>query len=135
MKKGIKEAIEAREKAYVPYSKFKVGAAIQLKDGTFIHGANIENASFSLTMCAERTALFNLKMRGVDKADIRAIFIVADANRPISPCGACRQVMHELMPVDTLVVLGDLNGNSQETTVGALLPYAFTDFESDEDEN
>ncbi|MDY0074615.1 MAG: cytidine deaminase [Acholeplasmataceae bacterium] len=121
----IKEALLARERAYVPYSKFKVGAAIKLKDGTIIHGANIENASYGLTSCAERNALFSLYSQGYKKEDIVSITIVANDHGPVSPCGACRQVMHELMPKETKVFLANTKGEVKESTLDELLPYAF----------
>ena len=118
MKPQLQEARLAREKAYTPYSLFKVGAAIELKDGTIIHGANIENASFGLTSCAERNALFSLISQGYHKEDIVSITVIANDHGPVSPCGACRQVMHELMPRNT-------KGQIKETTNDELLPYAF----------
>jgi cytidine deaminase len=121
----IDEANKAREKAYVPYSKFKVGAAIELKDGTYVHGANIENASFGLTNCAERSALYSLYSQGYQKEDIVSMTIIANDHGPVSPCGACRQVMHELLPKDTKIILANTKGNTLETTPDELLPYAF----------
>ncbi|MFJ8063043.1 cytidine deaminase [Psychrobacillus sp. NPDC096426] len=113
----------AREKAYVPYSKFKVGAALLTKDGEVIHGCNIENASFGLTNCAERTAIFKAVSEG--KKDFAAIAIVADTEGPVSPCGACRQVLVEFCDKDMPVLLTNLNGEVLETTVAELLPGAF----------
>lgn len=133
MEKGIKQALEARKKAYVPYSKFKVGAAIELKDGTFVHGANIENISYGLTCCAERNALFSLISQGYDHNNIKAIYIVADTPGPVSPCGACRQVMAELMPKESEVILTNLTGKVEKTNLVKLLPYAFEEFEVDQD--
>lgn len=120
----INEAIKAREFAYVPYSKFQVGAALITRDGEVIYGANIENAAYSMTNCAERTALFKAYSDG--KKDFQAIAVVADTDRPCSPCGACRQVMAELCGPDMKVILANLNGDIEETTVGKLLPGAFT---------
>lgn len=120
----IAEAKNAREQAYVPYSKFQVGAALLMEDGTVYHGANIENASFGLTNCAERTALFKAYSEGNRK--VKSIAVVADTNRPVPPCGACRQVMVELCPPNTNVVLTNLNGDILEMTVAELLPGAFT---------
>lgn len=125
MKFLLQEALHARENAYAPYSKFKVGAAIELKNKTIIHGANIENASFGLTSCAERNALFSLYSQGYTKEDIVSITIVAEDKNPVSPCGACRQVMHELMPKNTKVYLANTKGDIKETTLDELLPYAF----------
>lgn len=132
--KNINEALIARSKAYAPYSDFKVGAAIELKDGTYIHGANIENASFGLSNCAERSALFSLYSLGYKKEDILSITIIANDHLPVSPCGACRQVMHELMPRQTKVFLANTKGEIKETTTDELLPYAFVLDEKPKDE-
>jgi cytidine deaminase len=123
--KNIEQALLARSRAYTPYSNFKVGAAILLKDGTYIHGANIENASFGLTNCAERSALYSLYSQGYHKEDIVSITVIANDHGPVSPCGACRQVMHELLPKDAKIILANLKGETMETTPDALLPYAF----------
>ena len=124
--KNLDQAILARSKAYTPYSHFKVGAAIELKDGTIIHGANIENASYGLSICAERSALVSLLSQGYQKEDIVSMTIVADDKGPVSPCGACRQFMHELLPKDTKITLGNLAGETKVMTPDELLPYAFT---------
>lgn len=120
----INEAINAREKAYVPYSKFKVGAALLSVDGQVIHGCNVENASYGLTNCAERTALFKAYSDGITK--FTAVAVVADTKGPTPPCGACRQVLFELCDPSTVVYLSNLRGDIQETTVKELLPGAFT---------
>ncbi|WP_277587185.1 cytidine deaminase [Psychrobacillus antarcticus] len=114
----------AREKAYVPYSKFPVGAALLTKDGEVFLGCNIENASFGLTNCAERTAIFKAVSEG--KKEFVAIAISGDTEGPISPCGACRQVLAEFCDKDMPVYLTNLKGNVLETTVAELLPGAFT---------
>ncbi|RJX25280.1 MAG: cytidine deaminase [Acholeplasma sp.] len=132
--KNIQEALMARERAYTPYSHFKVGAAILLKDGTFIHGANIENASYSLTSCAERNALYSLYSQGYKKEDIVSITVIANDHGPVSPCGACRQVMHELLPKDAKIILANTKGETLETTPDGLLPYAFVLDEKPHDE-
>lgn len=121
----LKEALKARERAYVPYSQFKVGAAIRLKDGTFVLGANIENSSYGLTCCAERNALFSLISQGYNKDDIESITVTGDTKGPISPCGACRQVMKELVPKDAKIFLTNLKGDVHETKVDELLPFGF----------
>jgi cytidine deaminase len=132
--KNLEMAKLARSRAYTPYSKFPVGAAILLKDGNYILGANIENASYGLSNCAERSALFSLLSQGYQKEDIVSITVVADVNGPISPCGACRQVMHELLPTDAKIYLTNLKGNMMETNAKALLPYGFA-FDEVEDAN
>ncbi|WP_162146902.1 cytidine deaminase [Acholeplasma granularum] len=121
----IEEAKKAREKAYVPYSNFKVGAVITLKDGTHIHGANIENSSYGLTSCAERNGLFSLISQGYNVKDIKEITIIGDSYGPISPCGACRQVLSELIPHETPIYLTNLKGDVHETSVSELLPFGF----------
>jgi cytidine deaminase len=123
--KNLEMAKLARSRAYTPYSKFQVGAAVLLKDGTYVLGANIENASYGLSNCAERSALFSLLSQGYQKEDIVSITIVADVKGPISPCGACRQVMHELLPKDAKIFLTNLKGDLMETDAKALLPYGF----------
>ncbi|MDV2683127.1 cytidine deaminase [Alkalihalophilus lindianensis] len=123
-KQLIEKAIEAREQAYVPYSKFQVGAALLMEDGTVFKGANIENASYGLTNCAERTALYKAYSEG--NRQVKAIAVVADTDRPVPPCGACRQVMVELIPPQAPVYLTNLKGEIQEMTVSELLPGAFT---------
>jgi cytidine deaminase len=119
----IAAARRAREAAYVPYSHFPVGAALLAADGTLFSGCNIENASFGLTNCAERTALFKMASEGHRR--FQAIAIVADTDGPCSPCGACRQVMSEFGP-DARVILTNLRGETHVTTVRELLPGAFT---------
>ena len=118
------ESKKAREKAYVPYSTFKVGAALLAEDGTVYHGCNIENSAYSMTNCAERTAFFKAVSEGVTK--FKAIAVVADTEGPCSPCGACRQVMSEFCSPNMPVYLTNLKGVIQETTVGELLPGAFS---------
>lgn len=119
----IAEALEARKKAYVPYSKFGVGAALLTEQGEMIHGCNVENASYGLSNCAERSALFRAISEG--KKNFVAIAVVGQTDGPISPCGACRQVMVELCPTDMPVYLTNLHGQITETTVAELLPGAF----------
>ena len=120
----IEEAKKAREKAYVPYSKFGVGAALLTTDGKVYHGCNIENAAYSMCNSAERTALFKAYSEG--DRDFQMMAVVADTDRPCSPCGACRQVIAELCPREMKVVLTNLKGDVLETTVEQLLPGAFS---------
>lgn len=126
----IQEAKRAREIAYVPYSKFKVGAALMTNNGKVYHGCNIENAAYSMCNCAERTALFKAYSEG-DK-DYAVMAVVADTDRPVPPCGACRQVMSELCPSEMKVILTNLHGERKEITVGELLPGAFSAEDLDE---
>ncbi|RSK25623.1 cytidine deaminase [Bacillus sp. HMF5848] len=120
----IEEAKKARENAYTPYSKFKVGAALRTKDGRIIKGANIENAAYGLCNCAERTALFTAYADGITEFDL--LVVVADTNRPVPPCGACRQVISELCDADMDVILTNLKGDIQKVKVFELLPGAFS---------
>jgi len=125
--KLIQEALKARELSYSPYSKFKVGAAILTKDDRIFYGANIENASYSLCICAERNALYNAYMNGYKREDIVAMALVADTKNPVSPCGACRQVMSELMLPNTPIYMGSVQKKVaiKTTTPHELLPFAF----------
>ena len=120
-------ALVARANAYSPYSKFKVGAAILLENGKYITGCNIENSSYGLTNCAERTALFKMISDGYTKSDVVAMCVVADTDLPITPCGACRQVMIELLKSDTPIFLANIKRDMKEVIVDDLLPIAFTE--------
>ena len=120
----IQEANKAREFAYVPYSNFKVGAALLAKDGQVFHGCNIENAAYSMTNCAERTALFKAYSEGITQFE--SLVVVADTEGPVSPCGACRQVISELCDPEMEVVLTNLRGDVQKIQVRDLLPGAFS---------
>ena len=124
IEKLVAESKKAREKAYVPYSKFPVGAALLAEDGTIYHGCNIENSAYSMTNCAERTAFFKAVSEGV--RTFKALAVVADTEGPVSPCGACRQVIAEFCDGSMPVYLTNLNGDVEETTVAKLLPGAFS---------
>lgn len=119
----IEAARKIREQAYVPYSRFPVGAALITEDGSLYTGCNIENASYGLTNCAERTAIFKAVSEGHHR--FAAIAIIADTAGPCSPCGACRQVMSEFGP-DARVLLTNLHGDTVVTSVADLLPGAFS---------
>jgi len=122
----LKEAREVLKHAYVKYSNFRVGAAIRLKDGSIISGANIENASYGLTNCAERSALFAAYSQGYKKEDIVEMVLTTEQDHLVSPCGACRQVMRELMPADINVSM--VYNNEVKTVKNReLLPLAFTE--------
>jgi cytidine deaminase len=118
-------AREAREQAYAPYSKFLVGAALLTRDGRTFRGCNVENAAYGLCNCAERTALFSAMAAGCRPGDFVRMAVVADTPGPVSPCGACRQVMAELCDETMPVLLGNLADAMERTTVGALLPGSF----------
>jgi cytidine deaminase len=121
----LKAAARAARNAYAPYSHFHVGAAIISEDGRVFSGCNIENASYGLTICAERNAIAAAISAGVRR--ISAIAIVADGTTPAFPCGACRQVLAEFAPDDTPVHIGVLKRQAppHTTRLGDLLPNAF----------
>ena len=125
--KLVKEAEEARKLSYSPYSKFKVGAALLTKDGKVFYGANIENSSYPLCMCAERNALYHAMLNGYKKDDFVALALTADTDTPCSPCGACRQVLSELFPREGKIYMANLKGDIQETNIEELLPFAFSE--------
>ena len=120
-----KKAIEAKEHAYVPYSHFRVGAALLTADGKIYTGCNIENAAYTPTNCAERTAFFKAVSEG--ERDFTAIAISGDADDYLYPCGVCRQVMAEFCEPDTFrIFVSKKNGEYREYTLGELFPGAFT---------
>ncbi len=125
----VLEAIEAMKYSYSPYSKFKVGAAIRLKNGIYLRGCNVENVSYGLSMCAERNVLYKLISEGYSKDDVLEMAVVADYKTFITPCGACRQVMLELLNKDTKIILANTKNDIKEVTVLDLIPYGFEDFE------
>ena len=117
----IRMALEAREQAYVPYSDFMVGAALRAEDGRIFTGCNVENASYGLTLCAERCAIFAAVKEGV--REFAALCVTADTPGPVSPCGACRQVMAEFrIP---RIYLTNIQGQYRSATVADLLPDDF----------
>jgi len=118
-------ARDARDQAYAPYSKFQVGAAVRTRDGRTFAGCNVENAAYGLCNCAERTALFSAMAAGCQPRDFVQLAVIADTPGPVSPCGACRQVMAELCDEAMPVLLGNLAGAVEEATVAALLPDSF----------
>ena len=120
----LKHAFKAMENAYAPYSNYHVGACVSCKDGKYFYGANIENASYGATNCAERSAIFAAYSYGYRKDDIDAIAIVSDGDRIGAPCGICRQVLSELLNQDTPIILS--NGKEiKETNIDELLPMQF----------
>ena len=121
----LDKAKQARALSYSPYSHFAVGAALECADGSVFCGANIENASFPLSMCAERNAIYHALMRGKKKEGFVSLAIVADTDEPCSPCGACRQVLWELFPLDAPIYLGNLKNEIKHVTAKELLPFAF----------
>lgn len=122
--KLIALAKTASSMAYIPYSNFCVGAALVTEDDEVFLGCNIENASYGLSNCAERTAIFKAVSDG--KRRFKKLVVIGDTKEPISPCGACRQVICEFCSKDMPVILANFNGDILETTVGELLPFAFS---------
>ncbi|NLY46198.1 MAG: cytidine deaminase [Tissierella sp.] len=120
-KELIKLALDAQKKAYVPYSKFRVGAAVLMDDGKVYSGCNIEIASYSPTLCAERTAIFKAISEGSTK--IKEIAVVGDAD-PTFPCGVCRQVIREFGK-DATVIIANSEDDYKEYTLDELLPNSF----------
>ncbi|MBL3886689.1 cytidine deaminase [Bacillus cereus] len=123
-KKYIEEANKMLSKAYIPYSKFPVGAALVTKEGKIYTGCNIENASYGLCNCAERTAIFKAVSEG--ERDFSYLVITGETDGPISPCGACRQVIAEFCNPKMPVLLTNVKGDEKEVTVEQLLPGAFS---------
>jgi cytidine deaminase len=115
-------ATEARGRAHAPYSGFAVGAAVRTASGRVFTGSNVENGSYGLSMCAERVALFTARAAGTDP--VEALAVVAHQPTPISPCGACRQVMAELAPA-ARVIMANLAGGLRVSDTRTLLPWAF----------
>jgi cytidine deaminase len=115
-------ALDAATQSYSPYSHFRVGAALLCEDGTVIQGTNVENRSFGLTICAERSALVAAISAGKKKFHSIAI-ATPDSNYPVSPCGACRQVLSEFLSPETSVIFGSKIENCIITSIEALLPF------------
>jgi cytidine deaminase len=120
-------AIETSKKAYVPYSHFPIGAVLVAKNGQIFTGVNIENASFGLTNCGERTAIFKAVSEGV--TDFEELIVYGETEQPVSPCGACRQVMAEFFSKDLKVTLVAKDKSTVVMTVRELLPYSFTNLD------
>lgn len=121
----IQKALDARERAYCPYSKFKVGAAVIFEDGEIYTGCNVENASYGATNCAERTAIFNAVEKG--NRSLKAIALVGDVNNYTYPCGICRQVIAEFAENEDMPIIIIKNKNDYlELTLKDVLPGAFT---------
>ena len=121
----INLAIETSKKAYVPYSHFPIGAVLVTDEGKIYTGVNIENASFGLTNCGERTAIFKAVSEG--ERSFKELIIYGQTEKPVSPCGACRQVMAEFFEPDLPVTLVAKDKSTVVMTVKELLPYSFTD--------
>ena len=124
VKKMLRLAAEAREKAYAPYSNFRVGACLKTGSGAYYLGCNIENAAFTPTNCAERTAMFKAVYEG--ERDFEAIAIISDSLNHTAPCGVCRQVHAEFCPPDMPVICADRDGDYEIHELRELIPMAFT---------
>jgi cytidine deaminase len=123
----IQAATEAHARAYAPYSRFHVGAALLGESGRVYRGCNVENVSYGLTSCAERNAIFGAVLEG--ERSFRAVAVVTGAETPTAPCGACRQVLVEFaLSGDMEVVLATLGGARHLTTLSAILPLSFREF-------
>lgn len=114
----------ARENAHAPYSGFKVGAALRCPDGSVYGGCNVENVAYPLGSCAEAGAIAAMCLDG--RREIAEVLVIANSPEPVTPCGGCRQRLAEFARPETPVILADLGGERLRTTLGALLPGAFT---------
>lgn len=118
----FRTALKTTELAYAPYSKFRVGAALLLPDGSVVTGVNVENRSFGLTNCAERSAIYSAISSGIKEFTALAI-ATPDADYPVSPCGACRQVMSEFMDDTVPVIFGASENNLILSSISKLFPF------------
>ena len=121
----VEQARIAKSLSYSPYSHFAVGAALLCKNGKVYHGANVENSSYGLSMCAERNAVYHALMEGESPDDFEALALIGDTDEPISPCGACRQVLSEFFAKDAPIYMASESGRIYKSNIGELLPYAF----------
>ena len=119
----VRLAREVRERAFAPYSGFKVGAVVESGDGRVFTGCNIENSSYGLSLCAERIAVFKAISEGV--RDLVRVAVIADAHSPVRPCGACRQVLSDILGGDAEVIMANLKGAIEVNLVRDLLPIPF----------
>ena len=119
-------ACDAQRRAWAPYSKFRVGAAVRMASGEIFGGANVENASYGLSVCAERTAVFAAVLAGAHR--LEAVAVCTDASPPSSPCGACRQVLLEFAPDPAAVTVTAINprGERRSWTLAQLIPDGFS---------
>ena len=119
------ELIKLLDKAYAPYSKFQVAAIVETKDGKFIPGVNVENASYGATICAERNAITTTISMGYKKGDFKNIYIMVSGNKLSMPCFMCRQVIVEFFDRESEVILMGKNGEIEKHTVSEICPYPF----------
>lgn len=118
----LEQAFKATRLSYAPYSRFRVGAALLTEDGAVVTGCNVENASYGLSNCAERTAVF--KAVSIGKRRFKAIAVVSNRRNPVYPCGACRQVLREFNK-DITIVVANRRGRVMKTSLSKLLPKSF----------
>ena len=121
------ELIKLLDKAYAPYSKFQVSAIIEMRDGKFIPGVNVENASYGATICAERNAITTAISMGYKKGDFKDIYIMVSGDKLSMPCFMCRQVISEFFDNDSKVILVGKNEEMCEYLVSEVCPYPFTE--------
>lgn len=121
----VDQARVAQGLSYSPYSHFAVGAALLCKNGKVYYGANVENSSYGLSMCAERNAVYHALMEGVSPDDFEALALIGDTPDPISPCGACRQVLSEFCSKTMPIYMASESGQIYQSNIEDLLPYAF----------
>lgn len=119
------ELIKLLDKAYAPYSKFKVAAIIETADGKYIPGVNVENASYGAAICAERNAVTTAVAMGYRKGDFKKIYIMVSGDKLSMPCFICRQVIVEFFDKDSEIILISKNGEEERHTVSELCPYPF----------
>ncbi|EMC93450.1 hypothetical protein BAUCODRAFT_125305 [Baudoinia panamericana UAMH 10762] len=117
--------IEAKRKAYCPYSHFRVGCSVLLNNGSIVQGANVENAAYPVGTCAERVTIATAVVSGAKKGDIRAVAVATDISPPASPCGMCRQFMREFCELSMPVLMYDKDGKLVVLTLEQLLPMSF----------
>jgi len=119
----VDRAIEMKDRAYVPYSNFHVGAALEAEDGTVITGCNVENGAYGVCICGEQTAIVKAVSEGHRK--FKRIAVAGDSDGPCLPCGACRQVLSEFCEPDMPILCAGLDGAFASYTMGELLPHSF----------
>lgn len=119
------ELIKLLDRAYAPYSKFQVAAIVEMKDGKYIPGVNVENASYGATICAERNAITTAVAMGYGKGDFKNIYIMVSGEKLSMPCFLCRQVIVELFDKDSQIILMGKNGEMEKHTVSEICPYPF----------
>ncbi len=128
-KELVEFAAKAMENTYSPYSRFPVGAAILMNDGTVFAGANVENASYGATICAERSAIVSAVVNGYKPGEFKKIAVISKMNNITPPCAVCRQVLVEFFKPNAEVIMASYNQDYKIATVSELVPYSFTEEE------